>query len=58
MREQLLHRDVRRFPGGLVSKASRLCVSLNSRRERNEEEEVRVQGAGARNEGSGFALRV
>ena len=29
----LLHRDVQRFRGGLVIKAHRLCVSLNSRLE-------------------------
>ena len=36
--EQLLHRNVQRFPGGLVFKAHRLCVSLNSRLESNKEE--------------------
>jgi len=34
----LLHRNVQRFRGGLVVKAVRLCVSLNSRRESNKEE--------------------
>jgi len=34
----VLHRNVQRFRGGLVCKAHRLCVSLNSRLERNEEE--------------------
>ena len=34
-----LHRNVQRFRGGLVFKAQRLCVSLNSRLESNEEEE-------------------
>ena len=29
---QLLHINMRRFRGGLVFKAHRLCVSLNSRR--------------------------
>jgi len=33
--EQLLHRNVLRFRGGLVFKAHRLCVSLNSRLESN-----------------------
>ena len=33
------HRNVQRFRGGLVFKAHRLCVSLNSRRESNKEEE-------------------
>jgi len=37
--EQLLHRNVQRFRGGLVFKAHRLCVSLNSRLESNKEEE-------------------
>ena len=36
---QLLHRDCLRFRGGLVFKAHRLCVSLNSRLERMKEEE-------------------
>ena len=36
---QLLHRNVQRFRGGLVFKAHRLCVSLNSRLESNKEEE-------------------
>ena len=31
--------DVQRFRGGLIFKAHRLCVSLNSRLERNKEEE-------------------
>jgi len=31
--------DVKRFRGGLVFKAHRLCVSLNSRLESNKEEE-------------------
>jgi len=39
--EQLLYRNVQRFRGGLVSKAHRLCVSLNSRLESNKEEEDR-----------------
>ena len=37
--EQLLHRNVLRFRGGLVFKAHRRCVSLNSRLESNNEEE-------------------
>jgi len=36
---QLLHRNVKRFQGGLVFKAHRLCVSLNSRLESNKAEE-------------------
>jgi len=38
-RYQLLHRNVQQFRGGLVFKAHRLCVSLNSRLESNKEEE-------------------
>ena len=38
---ELLCRNVQRFRGGLVSKAHRLCLSLNSRRESNTEEERR-----------------
>ena len=42
---------MQRFRGGLVFKAHRLCASLNSRRERNKEEEtwmrkMRSVGAG------------
>ena len=40
---QLLPRNVQRFRGGLVSKAHRLCVSLNSKLESNKEEEERSQ---------------
>jgi len=36
---QLLSRNVKRFRGGLVFKAHRLCLSLNSRLESNNEEE-------------------
>jgi len=36
---QLLLRNAKRFRGGLVFKARRLCVSLNSRLESNKEEE-------------------
>jgi len=35
----LTEKDVQRFRGGLVFKAHRLCVSLNSRLESNKEEE-------------------
>jgi len=38
---QLLHRNVQRFRGGLVSKAHRLFVSLNSRRESNKKKKRR-----------------
>jgi len=37
--EQLFCRNVKRFRGGLVFKAHRLCVSLNSRLESNKEAE-------------------
>ena len=40
---QLLHRNVQRFRGGLVFKAHRLCVSLNSRLASNKEEEDTLQ---------------
>ena len=40
--EQLLHSNVQRFRGGLVFKAHKLCVSLNSRLECNTEEEERL----------------
>ena len=39
-------RNVQRFRGGLVFKAHRLCVSLNSRLERNEEEKRRLRSGG------------
>ena len=38
-KEKLLHINLQRFRGGLVFKAHRLCVSLNSRLESNKEEE-------------------
>jgi len=38
-KEQLLSRNVKWFRAGLVFKAHRLCVSLNSRLESNKEEE-------------------
>ena len=37
--KQVLHRNVKRFRGGLVFKAHILCPSLNSRLESNKEEE-------------------
>ena len=40
--KELLHINVLRFRGGLVLKAHRLCVSLNSRLESNKEEEERT----------------
>ena len=39
----LLHRNVQWFRGGLVFKANRLCVSLNSRLESNKEAEEVVR---------------
>jgi len=47
IREQLLHKNVQRFRGGLVVKAHRLCVSLNSRLDSNNEEREE-QGIGCR----------
>ena len=38
--EQPFYRNVKRFRDGLVFKARRLCVSLNSRREREEEKHL------------------
>ena len=47
--EQLLHINMQRFRGGLVFKAHRLCVSLNSRLGTNkEEEEYRARAEGRR----------
>jgi len=40
-REQLLHRSVQRFRGGLVLQAHRLCASLTSRFESDKEERTR-----------------
>ena len=47
---ELLHRTVQRFRGGIVFKAHRLCVSLNSRMESNQKEEKKEGdlGIGAR----------
>jgi len=39
-----VHRNVQRFRGGLVFKAHRLCVSLNTRLESNKEEALPDQG--------------
>ena len=39
-----LHRNVQRFRDGLVFKAHRLCISLNSRLESNKEEEFQAFG--------------
>ena len=41
--KKLLHINVQRFRGGLVFKAHRLCVSLNSRLESNKEEDALEQ---------------
>jgi len=41
------NRNVQRFRGGLVFKAHRLCVSLNSRLESKKEEEEREQPWGS-----------
>ena len=42
---QLLHRNVQRFRGGLVFKAHRLCVSLNSRLESESNKEEKSTSA-------------
>ena len=44
---QLLHRNVQRFRGGLVCKAHRLYISLNSRLESNKEAEKRSRTTAA-----------
>ena len=54
----LLHINVQRFRGWLVFKAHRICVSLDSRRESNKEDEgegstCRVQSVGSRVQGVG-----
>ena len=41
--EQLLHRNVQRFRGGLVFKAHRLCVSLTARLVSNKDKKKRTQ---------------
>ena len=43
---------MQRFRGGLVFKAHRLCVSLNSRLESNKEEEEDVEDGGDQGRGS------
>jgi len=43
---QLLYRNVQRLRGGLVFKAHRLCLSLNSRLESNKEEEKKYSTQG------------
>jgi len=61
MREQLLHRNVQRFRGGLVFKAHGLCVSLNSRLESDKEEEKKnsanIRQSGPES-GPGFHAKV
>ena len=51
---------MKRFRGGLVFKAHRLCVSLNSRLESNKEEVVRcaTRGSGFRVQGLRFRVQV
>ena len=53
--DQPLYINVQRFRGGLVFKAHRLCVSLNSRLESDKEEEGALGGVRAP---ARFALRV
>jgi len=50
------HRNVQRFRGGLVFKAHRLCVSLNSRRESNNQK--KKDGVAGSGEGVCGARRV
>ena len=57
-REQLLHRNVQRFRGGLVFKAHRPCVPLNSRLESNKEEEFGDCGDGLGFGAAGSGLGV
>ena len=47
---------MQRFRGGLVFKAHRLSVSLNSRLESKEEETTKVSGLGYRVQGFGFRV--
>ena len=51
----LLRRNVKRFRGGLVFKAHRLCVSLNSRLKSNKDEEE--EAVGIREVGPGRFLK-
>jgi len=50
-----VHRNVQRFRSGLVFKSHRLCVSLNSRLESNEEER---EGSTSRPGQAGWLLQV
>ena len=54
--EQLLHKNVQRFRGGLVFKVHRLCVSLTSRLESNEEEKKGGGGPSFGREAYGFEV--
>jgi len=56
----VLHINVQRFRGGLVFKAHRLCVSLNSRLESNKEEEEyrREEAPAQRAEAAGRAQQL
>jgi len=54
----LLHINVQRFRGGLVFKAHRLCVSLNSRLESNKEEEKKEGGSQDGTRGGGGSRSV
>ena len=49
---------MQRFRGGLALKAHRLCISLNSRLESNEEEEEEEEGRPRRIKVQGAALSV
>jgi len=59
----MLHINVQRFRGGLVLKAHRLCVSLNSRLESYKEEGMRTpcsdeENLGSKVNGVGLGSRV
>jgi len=58
LRRQLLHRNFQRFRCGLVFKAHRLCVSLNSRLESKERETRQVEVGEKREFSQHFAERL
>ena len=58
LREQLLHRNVQRFRGGLVFKDHRLCESLNPRLESNKEEEETGGNSQVMRKGGTYPCRV
>jgi len=54
--DQLLHINVQRFRGGLVFKAHRLCVSLNSWLESNKEEDHLAERGGGGDGDAGLVV--